>query len=105
MLVDKTILYRESVDNIPQQYGNYIFSYAALVILYKLGWSYSSDKSKYAIPSTMKKEIFAEVEEIIRENTKDHVTFMEVRNEQLYFVESTENEKDQSCLLYTSRCV
>ncbi|WP_285959172.1 PIN domain-containing protein [Thomasclavelia spiroformis] len=96
MLVDKTILYRESVDNIPQQYGNYIFSYAALVILYKLGWSYSSDKSKYAIPSTMKKEIFAEVEEIIRENTKDHVTFMEVRNEQLYFVESTENEKDQS---------
>lgn len=96
MLVDKTILYRESVDNIPQQYGNYIFLYAALVILYKLGWSYSSDKSKYAIPSTMKKEIFAEVEEIIRENTKDHVTFMEVRNEQLYFVESTENEKDQS---------
>lgn len=95
MLVDKTILYRESADTTSQQYGDYIFSYAALVILYKLGWNCSSKKSKYAIPSTMKKVISDEAEEIIRENNKDHVAFMGVKNEQLYLVESTEEEKNQ----------
>lgn len=95
MIVDKTILYRESADTTLQQYGDYIFSYAALVILYKLGWNCSSKETKYAIPSTMKKVISDEAEEIIRENNKDHVAFMGVKNEQFYLVESTEEEKSQ----------
>lgn len=95
ILVDKTILYRESADTTSQQQGNYIFSYAALVTLYKLGWNCSSNEMKYAIPSTMKKVISVETEKIIRQNNKDHVAFMGVKNEQFYLVESTEEEKSQ----------
>lgn len=43
----------------------------------------------------MKKVIYDEVEEIIRHNNREHVSFMGINDEQLYFVENSEEEKKQ----------
>ncbi len=95
VFMDKSILYREGADNSEPKHGDYIFSYATLVVLYKLGWKCSSEKLKYAIPETLRKVISDETEKVIRDNNKEHVSFMGINNDQLFMVESTEEEKSQ----------
>lgn len=63
VLEDKSILYREGLSETDSGKEDYIFSYAALVVLYKLGWKGSNAETKYAIPQVLKKVISDETEE------------------------------------------
>lgn len=92
---DKSILYREEAAEFDLCDENYIISYAALVVLYKLGWNCSREIPKYAIPKVLKKIISDEVEEIIRQNNRENVAFMGIEDDRLYLIENTEVDKQQ----------
>lgn len=95
VLEDKNILYREDGRLADLSCDKYVFSYAALVLLFKLGWTCSGDESKYSIPSSLRKIIAEETEQIIRENNRDHVSFIGISDDQLYLAETSEINKEQ----------
>jgi len=95
LCMNKSILYREANNSIDLIECDYIFSYTSLVVLYRLGWKCSNNKYSYVIPKVTEKIIFEEIEEIIRKNNRDDVSFLGVYDDNLYLNEETEENKNQ----------
>lgn len=95
ILIDKGIVFRELGGFFEQKKENYILSYAALVVLFKLEWKRANKRC--SVPMTLKKIIEAEAEEAINSNNRDHVAFMGIQSDKLYFIENSEEEK--TCIM------
>lgn len=107
VLEDESILFRDGTSKINSCSGDYIFSYAALIVLFKLGWDSPHIDKRYAIPQALKAMIVAETEEVIRENNREHVSFMGIDDDQLYMFENTEEDKNrymQDAVAFKSFC-
>ena len=96
ILKDQAVLYRETKEATLEQQGDYIFSYAALVVLYTLGWKQIKCKEKYGIPNAMSKVVNEEKRIIINQSNKDNTSYMGFSHDQFYIIESSEEEKRKS---------
>lgn len=106
-LEDTTIFYRTDSKNYASLDGNYIFSFSALIILFKLGWKCSTRLEKYAITEVQNKVISEESEKIIQDNNRENVVFMGINDENFFVIESTEEEKShkmQEIIEFKSYC-
>lgn len=106
ILEDKSILFRENYYETMINTGKYIFSYSALVVLYKLGWT-KENSSDYAIPKVLKRIICEETESVIRDKNREHATYMGFDNGRLFITEDTEEDKTrymQDVVKYKKYC-
>lgn len=93
ILETDTILFRAGSSATISRATDYIFSFSALIALFKLGWKCSDTQTRYAIPQALKTMILTETEEIICENNRKHVSFMGVSENRLYMIENSEEKK------------
>jgi len=90
---DSTVVFREGIIEPKHSESKYILTSSALVALYKIGTQPSFGNMEVFIPTSLYRTICDETEQIVQNNNRDTVAGMGVCNGQLYFVESTEDEK------------
>ena len=95
MIEASDIIYRESVTKNAIDKENTIISYSALIALYKLGWSTLEPNDKFTISQSLRNMISDEKESVIRENNREHVSYLGVKNAEVYVHENSECEKNQ----------
>lgn len=92
--MDKSVIYREALNKMSLEDKDYIFSYSALVVLYRLGWKAPTNQYKYAVPKVLKNLIIHEIEEIIKENNREMVLRISVIDGKLNFIKRGEEDKN-----------
>lgn len=95
IIKNKDIIYREAATDTILTDRSYILSFAALIVLFKLGWRPVEDNSKFVISCSLKKIVSDETEITIRKNNRDLVSTMGVVDDHFFVVESSEEDKAQ----------
>lgn len=88
-----TIIFRENYTEPLITGKEYILTTSALIALFKIGFVPANPEIKVIIPQTLNTTICDETEQIIQDNNRETVAGMGILDDQLYFVESSENEK------------
>ena len=94
---DPSVIVREYVFPIRDYKSReYIITYTALVELYKLGINPAEFYSNIVIPSSVVSEAKREADVIYQHNNRDLVASMDVREDKVRIIESTENAKREN---------
>lgn len=94
---DKSILYREAFGSINTA-DKYILSVAALVILKKVGFNPCSENKPIVIPTTLNRIVSDDKNIVISDNNREHVASMGIHNGQLYFIEKSDDTKQEAMI-------
>lgn len=93
IIESKEVIYREIASDVVSNEKGFIFSFAALIVLFKIGWKPEKRSSMYAIPCCLNTIVDDETETTIRNNNRDLVSFMGVKDNKFFIVESSEEDK------------
>lgn len=88
---DEGMIYREYNSTSKGEANSYILSSSAAVVLYKLGWKNKS--AQVFIPAVLNNIIKEDTNAVIYTNNKEHVSSMGMIEGQLYFNDSSEEQK------------
>ena len=93
LLRDNDIIMRE----LPQKYlpanGRYILSFTSIIALHEIGFIPDECSAELVISNSSLNEIEIKTEQMISENSREHVASMGIQDGQLYFIESSEEAK------------
>ena len=93
LIEDSTIVFRELFNPDSTQGDRFILSSAALVALNKIGFDSKDTSTPIIIPEALSQTLIDETNKVIAENHREHVAALGVVDGQIYFRESTEEEK------------
>lgn len=99
LISDPTIVYRELFNPNYERRDQFVLSSAALVSLYKIGFDIKDSTVSIVIPEALCQALLEETNKVIAGNNQEHVASMGVIDGQLFFRESTEEEKQQQMAL------
>ena len=93
MLRDSDIIIRESLQTSSPANTRYILSFTSIIALHEIGFNPEDFSVNLAISKSSLNEIDIETEQMISENSREHVASMGVKDGQLFFTESSEEMK------------
>lgn len=99
LIADPTIVYRELFNPSNERRDKFVLSSAALVSLYKIGFDIKDSTVSIIVPEALNQTLLEETNNVIAGNNREHVASMGVIDGQLFFRESTEEEKQQQMAL------
>lgn len=93
LLRDNDIIMRELLQkNVPAN-SRYILSFTSIIALHEMGFNVDECSANLVISSSSLNEIEIKAEQMIAENSREHVASMGVQDGQLFFAESSEEAK------------
>ena len=89
---NKEIFFRNDNNAIVKGNGDYVLSYAALAVLYKLGWKLNDEKSdRYIVPGSLKRVLLEETEQVKIYNKREDISKLNEINGKLVII----NKRDE----------
>ena len=93
LLRDADVVMRELENKTIPEGNKFILSFTTIIALHELGFDVEDCSADLFISTSSLKEIDIEVEQIVSENSREHIASMRVHDGQLYFNESSEEAK------------
>lgn len=94
LVQDSAIPYREIYGSVKKA-DKYILSAAALVILKEIDFNPKKIAKQIVIPTSLQKVVSDDTDKVIIDNNRELVASMGIQNDQLYFFETSDDEKQE----------
>ena len=93
LIRDKDIILRELAGKAAPANAQYVLSFTSIIALHEIGFKLKDCTADLVIAASSLKEIENQADQIVSDNSREHVASMGVHDGQLYFIESSEEAK------------